>query len=70
MRAKGTAVLVLQQTADDLAVRTDDNMDGGDRSAMADVCAAARTSTRARLAHPDSSVAQRILGQVVADTDR
>lgn len=70
IRAKGTAVLVLQQTTDDLAVRTDDNMDGGDRSAMADVCAAARTSTRARLAHPDSSVAQRILGQVATDTDR
>jgi hypothetical protein len=51
-------------------VRTDDNMDGGDRSAMADVCAAARTSTRARLAHPDSSVAQRILRQVATDTDR
>lgn len=58
LRRRGTAVLVLQPTGDDLEVRGGNDLDGDANLA---ICEAARVSTLARLAHPDAEPARRLL---------
>ncbi|MCP4844016.1 MAG: patatin-like phospholipase family protein [Acidimicrobiales bacterium] len=63
IRRRGTAILVLEPTAADLALRGTDNLDP---SSNGEVCETARISTLARLAHPASVRARGLLATAAA----
>ncbi|MBC8363572.1 MAG: patatin-like phospholipase family protein [Actinobacteria bacterium] len=67
IRRRGAAVLVIEPTADDLALRGSDDLDPfPDDPPLNEVCETARISTLARLAHPASERARGLLTTTAA----
>ncbi len=67
IRSGGTTVLVVQPTADDLAVRTGGDLDP---AATPEICRQAALTARSRLAHPGSSQAGELLVRAAAGDAR